>query len=107
MYSNLETNFSFNFQKLMNEKPYVSNLLQNIDVRGFDANKNPCPTSFQAKTSIKLNCYNFPLLREVRIIPFLYAQLGISRQCSNRPKWAGMAASGMGLSYYLNKSVHL
>lgn len=47
-------------------------------MRGFENDRNPSADNLQAKFSMKVNNYNYPVLGQVGIIPFLYAQAGIS-----------------------------
>ena len=63
---------------LANRKDFISDLLENLDIRGFEPSKNPAPSVANMKTSWKFNVYNYPLLGSIRVIPFLYGQIGVS-----------------------------
>jgi hypothetical protein len=57
---------------------YVSDVIENMQVRGFEQKPMPIPTYSNCKFSVKLNIHNYPVIGEARITPFLYAQTGVS-----------------------------
>jgi hypothetical protein len=70
-------------------KKYVSDVSENLEVRGFDQPRVPVPTFSNLKLSAKFNIHNYPVIGSARITPFLYVQSGFSlldmTQERNRP----------------------
>ncbi len=58
------------------------------------------------KCSIKLNNYNYPLFGGIGIIPFIYAQGGLSIE-RNIKKPHALGSAGLGVSYQLGKNLQL
>jgi len=75
--SSVETNFSWNVMKPFFNK-YVSDVSDNMEVRGFEQPKTPVATFSNLKLSAKFNLHNYPLIGHARITPFLYTQAGFS-----------------------------
>jgi hypothetical protein len=59
-------------------RQFVSDVNDNLEVRGFDQPKNPIETFSNLKFSTKFNIHNYPLIGQAKIVPFLYAQGGLS-----------------------------
>lgn len=104
-YCNLETNH--NLQMLISRKNYVSDLLDNIELRGFDDDKKPHRSFINWKNSIKFNIYNYPGLGKVGVVPFFYAQLGLSIPPYSYQNLYTCGSSGFGFSYPLAKMINL
>ena len=75
--SGVETNFSWNVMRPFFNK-YISDINDNMEVRGFEQPKVPVPTFSNIKLSAKLNLHNYPVIGQARITPFLYTQAGFS-----------------------------
>ncbi len=109
--SSFETNFRWNILKSFKNK-YVSDLNENLDIRGFDQPRNPVQTISNMKLSNKWNIHNFPVIGQARLTPFMYCQgsfslLDMTSQKSLTPikptelYFAG--SIGMGVAFYVNK----
>lgn len=75
--SGVETNFSWNVMRPFFSK-YISDINDNMEVRGFEQPKVPVPTFSNLKLSAKFNLHNYPVIGQARITPFLYTQAGFS-----------------------------
>lgn len=91
---------------------YVSDVNDNMEVRGFEQPKVPVPTFSNLKLSAKFNLHNYPLIGQARITPFLYTHAGFSlldmthekeRIGDQKTQLYGLGSIGLGVSYYLNK----
>ena len=102
--SNVECNM--NLKTLLSGSKKISDALENIEVRGFENDRRPSKDLLQGKFSLKMNNYNYPLLGDVGIIPFLYTQAGFSLQSNLKNPYI-LGSGGLGISYALNKTVSL
>jgi hypothetical protein len=57
---------------------YVSDINENMEIRGFDQPRIPVPTYSNLKLSGKINFHNYPFIGQAKITPFLYVQGGLS-----------------------------
>lgn len=87
-------------------KNSISDFFENIEIRGFENDRKPNPSLFQAKGSIKLNTYNYPLVGKVGIVPFLFGQAGVSVEKDIKRSHI-LGSGGIGVSYSLGKSINL
>lgn len=79
---------------------YLNDLLESIDVRGFQNLRRPVPSFANLKGCLRFNIHNYPVLEEANIVHFLYGQLGLSFLKKERllnPYLLG--SGGMGLSF--------
>lgn len=84
----------------------VSDLMENLEVRGFENNRKPSTDWLQLKSSIKLNNYNYPLLGGLGFAYFFYLQGGVAWNESLKLPYA-LASTGLGMSFALNKMVNI
>lgn len=91
---------------------YVSDVNDNMEVRGFEQPKVPVPTFSNLKFSAKFNLHNYPLIGQARVTPFFYTNAGFSlldmthekeRIGGQTTKLYGLGSLGIGVGYYLNK----
>jgi hypothetical protein len=79
---------------------YVNDVLDSLDVRGYEPSRNPNPSFANVKASVKFNLHNYPVLQEARIVSFLYAQAGLSFLKENPYRPYSTATAGLGFSLY-------
>ena len=92
----------------MKKHCYVNDVLESVDMRGFEPLRQPFPSYANLKSSVKFNVHNYPLLQEARIVAFLYAQGGLSflkNQHPTRP--LAMASTGLGVSLYAGPAAQI
>ena len=77
----------------------MNDVLDSLDVRGFENCRVPLPSFANLKTSLKFNIHNYPVLSEGRINTFLYAQTGLSFLKPNLFQPYANASVGLGLSF--------
>lgn len=80
----------------------MNDILESMDMRGYENIRKPLPSYANMKASLKFNIHNYPVLKDANVIMFLYAQTGISflkESSLINPYFA--ATSGLGLSFAL------
>lgn len=79
---------------------YINDILEAIEMRGFESYRKPMPSFANVKGSVKFNVHNYPLISDARLVTFLYAQGGLAflKQHPMRPH--SLASCGLGLSFY-------
>ena len=90
----------------------MSDVNENMEIRGFESPKNPVQTFSNLKLSAKWNIHNFPLISQARLTPFIYGQAGFSLLDMTSQKTVtpikptqlyAAGSVGMGVAYYVNK----
>jgi hypothetical protein len=98
--STIETNFSAVTQAQYGQRSYLNDLLEPIDMRGFQQFRKPVPSYANIKGCLRFNIHNFPILSEANIVHFLYGQLGLSFLKGDKVfSPYALGSGGMGLSF--------